>query len=154
MSENKLTGKDLFDHLFTELKEVNDTYIKYVFTTTATQVLIIGWFVTSDRSTKVIHELKDVGWLFYVIILVFVIAEAWISKMLCSLSQKTGQLIQETAFVPDKYFDFKIIKPRMAIGMWLAHLALYLLLAFMLFYLFSHDTPPQSNAPMKCMPCK
>jgi hypothetical protein len=134
--ENKpadnIAKEDLFEYLFTDLKEAYETYIKYVLTTTATQILIIGWFITSsDKASAFILGVSKKGsiYVFYLVIAAFIFVEIGLSRFMWRESKKLGGLIKELEFVKERYFERKIMNGWLVTGMVLAHVVLYLLLA-------------------------
>ncbi|MEO6522331.1 MAG: hypothetical protein ABIN91_11675 [Mucilaginibacter sp.] len=147
---DNIAKEDLFEYLFTDLKEAYETYIKYVLTTTATQILIIGWFITSsDKASKFIVGVSNKGstYVFYLVIATFILVEICVSQFMWRESKKLGGLIKELEFVNERYFERKIMNGWLVTGMVLAHVVLYILLAVII-CLFSD---PQFLCKVNCV---
>jgi branched-subunit amino acid ABC-type transport system permease component len=127
MEAKKISTKDLFVHLFAELKVLYDTYVHYVLTTTATQILIIGWFMSGKMPDFVKRPSIVVP--LYITIACFMAIEVGLSLYFRQRSSRTADLIRKLDFINNEHFDFKVISIWIVLGMLVAHAILYLFLA-------------------------
>src|SRR5579862_865301 len=92
LTKQSSTPEKLFELLFTELKGIFDGYKNYVFTTTATQVVAIGWFISSDYGAKFITRVHSFSSIFYGVIIFCILVEAWVSYYLFKRSKAIAKL--------------------------------------------------------------
>jgi hypothetical protein len=132
--ETRLSPKELFNHLFKELSEVYERYKKYVYTVTATQILILGWFFSSDKGAEFAKSSYFFDrWVWVVLFFLFI--EAVVGLYLRYRSKSIGNFIKALNIIEYKYFEFKIINFYMVMIVMIGRLVLYI---FMTLVLVSH----------------
>jgi hypothetical protein len=82
-----------FNFLRDRLKENYADYSQYVFTTTATILLIIGWLLTSKDARAYISEHRWIRWPMVGAIFLFWLAEIWFSHGAFDKSKRITDLI-------------------------------------------------------------
>jgi hypothetical protein len=133
----RLSAKELFEHLFKELSEVYERYKKYVYTATATQILIIGWFLTSNKGAEFVKsKYFFTAWLSVIVFFVFI--EAVVGFYLRYRSKAIGDFIKALHFIEYKYYSFKIISFPMVMIVLLGRTVLYALMSVIIMSLYKN----------------
>jgi hypothetical protein len=114
-------------------KEIYEGYSNYVFTTTATILLVLGWLLTSKDARSYIAGYPAVKSVMTVAIIVFIAAEIAFSAGAVGTSHATKRLIEralkhapdEKRLIEPGYYT-PIIVPRHGVNIFVAvHVALY-----------------------------
>jgi hypothetical protein len=139
-------GTDLEPHFrfLTERLAGNyDAYSQYIFTTTATILLIIGWLLTSTDARTYITQCPPVKWVMTSAIAIFLGAEIIFSASAAVTSQRTVGLIEkalnyrDVSHVKDPlieggYYELNIIPIHGIVIFVTVHAVLYGVLVFII----------------------
>ena len=127
-----------FTFLCEQLKEIYEDYSNYVFTTTATILLIIGWLLTSKDAQTFVSQHRWMRVAIYAAVVAFVLAEIWSSWGAYRHSRDVLLLIRtllerhpDPAITPGYYMP-KVIPGTAVVVLVLAHLVLYAVLCLVI----------------------
>jgi hypothetical protein len=126
------TNKDLFNHLYSELKSEQEYFLKFTLAATGTLLLIVGWFLTSENGQRFISSLKSKVYIVDFIILVTYITEVLLSYVMYKKSKNISKQLFELDYLPKEYYDFKIISLNIFFLIVTGHFFLYSFLIFIL----------------------
>jgi hypothetical protein len=137
---------NLGELLFKELNDLLDSFFGLIVTSTASMLLVFGWFMTSETAQKLIRNSKLIVWMLTAGLITTFLSMMFMHFRLYDTSQEIARLIPETDYFPnEKYYSYKILRLRTVIVMELAQLALITFFLVVLWHIYKKGSPVVSE---------
>jgi hypothetical protein len=146
LSRKYFRMKSLCELLFEDLKDLQQGSFSLMITSTATFLIVFGWFMTSATAQKLIKESMKVIQIVSAGLIITFLALVYIQWRLWSTSQEVSQLMWDASFpYGRKFYDHRIIHGVTVSIMEFVQLALIVLFIVAMVHIYKKEQKLSEN---------